>query len=259
MSAIEEIVDGIREGSLEASIVESTVNVKLGQGLRAHKVNIDLQPYIDDLPEGTKRKSWIGGFGAGVRAVVSEPARSRASEWPFERAAGRIMPEVHHRAFIEGVEAANDGDTPFTVALIDDLVVAYVMALDQGFRPVTSSQVEAWGATSDRVAGAGRSLLFHKSMNLRWSADGPIHRLGLDDSSAARALIFEDLFFTELTSSEIAFAMPTTQHFLFVNGQTTENLAALKSEAVEVFEHADYPLTPAIYRFERGLPVPLEH
>lgn len=258
-TAIEEIVDGIREGALETSIVESTVNVKSGQGLRAHKVNIDLQPFVANLPDGTSRKSWIGGFGAGVRAVVGEPARSRAIEWPFERAAVRILPEVHHKAFIEGVEAANDGDTPFTLPLVDDLVIAYIMALDQGYRPVTKGQVANWGATSDRVSGAGRSLLFHKSYGLQWTTDDGVNRLGLDDSAAARILIFEDLFFTELTSAEIAFALPTTQHFIFVNGQTPKNLAALKSAAILAFEESDYPLSPAIFGFQRGLPVPLEH
>ncbi len=242
----------------EIDRVGDTLNVKVGRSITAARANVDPAALFDVL-EGApaeQHRRLIAGFASGVHQVLLEPKRSKASEWGFEEAAGRLVPNVEVHTFRLGAEAA--GAAPWTQEFHEDLVVGYFIDLDVGVRVLTEAQFEQWPASAGRVTAAARSMLFHKSRDLKptkLDAFDGVELIHVGDSyDAMRSIVVADLFFSEFDDS-FRFAMPTQDALLFVRGHAEAQLDALRAATDARFEAADYPLSRSIYAFETGKPV----
>jgi hypothetical protein len=244
---------------LEVDRVENTLNVKAGSGITAAKTNIDPAPLWavleDSDPSGHERL--IEGYVSGVKHVLLEPKRSKASQWDYVQSAGRLLPNVEVHTFLLGAEAAA-GEPPWTLDFHEDLVIAYLVDLDMGMRVLTESQVERWSASSERITAASRSMLFHKSRNLTPELLGDfegVEKINAGDSyDAMRSIVVADVFFSEFDDS-YRFSMPTQHALLFVRGHDDEQLEQLRAATDAHFDNATYPLSRSIYGFEVGRPV----
>ena len=244
------ICDKLRELRLEVQQVGQTLNVSQGAGLTAHKANIDPQPQAPRDPE-----RWAAGYAHGVKCVLLEPVRSRARQWSFVESAGSVLPTVEATSFVDGVRDAG-GEEPWYEPLPDDLVFAWTMRLDHGMRVVTQRQFEDWGVSRDRVVAAARSLLFHQTREASWlsgdwTEDVRAIRVG-DGHDAARILVVEDVFYSDVDASW-RFAFPEPDLLLAVD--TPDSIHALRAVARRRYEAAPYPLSPSVWRMERGRPI----
>ena len=259
---LRQIEDALRNLRLDVESVEDTFNVQQGTGIMAHRAHLDPRPLLAALSDDPhRRRRQIAGFANGVKHVLLEPVRSSADEWDFVESAGRLVPSLQVSTFAEGVRQAAD-DSPWTVPFVDDLVFAYFIQLDRGLRALTTSQVERWGVSDDRITSAGRSLLFHKTRNLDFEpfkSYAGVERLHAgDDLDAARCLVVADVFYSDL-GPDFCFAIPSTSHFLAVQRATSDNRARLQRAADEVYQDAHIPLSTRLFRFDTGKPIPLEN
>ncbi|MGM0555621.1 MAG: hypothetical protein ACQEVA_04495 [Myxococcota bacterium] len=246
---------------MNASVEEAagTLNVAVGRGITASKANVDPSELVDilDQADEDERNRLIAGYASGVKHVLLEPKRSDAAEWSYEKTAGRLMPSVEVHTFTLGAAAASGGQA-WTKDYHEDLVMAYLIELDLGMRVLTESQVDDWGVTSDRVTAAGRSLLFHKSRNLKATKldDFPVvERFSVgDEYDAARGLVVADVFFSEF-DDDFRFATPTKDDFLFVRDDDAASIEALCAATDARFDEAEYPISRSLYTFELGKPV----
>jgi hypothetical protein len=256
---LERLTDKLTGRNVSVDETAGTLNVSVGRGITASKANIDPTDLFEQLESADEREQdrLIAGYASGVKHVLLEPKRSDAAEWDFVESAGRLMPTVEVHTFELGAAAAS-GDQAWTREYHEDLVLAYLIELDLGMRVLTQSQFDRWGVTSDRVTAAGRSLLFHKSRNLKSKKldDFPIvERFSVgDEYDATRGLVISDVFFSEF-GDDFRFATPTKDDFLFVRDGDEASIEALCSAVDHRFEQADYPITRSIYTFELGSPV----
>ncbi|MFW6053546.1 MAG: hypothetical protein ACOC9J_01920, partial [Persicimonas sp.] len=241
----------------EVGRVGQTLNVKAGRGITAAKANVDPGRLFDELyaTDGDHQRL-IAGFVSGVRHVLLEPKRSDAAEWDFLTAAGRMMLNVEVHTFDLGVRAAA-GEPAWTGGYFEDLIVGYFIELDVGIRVLTQSQFESWSATSERVYAAARSMLFHKSRNLKpreIDDFAGVEELNAGDSyDAMRSIVVSDLFFSEF-GDDFRFSTPTQDALLFVRGDSDDQLSSLREATDAYTDEADYPLSRSIYGFETGKP-----
>lgn len=244
---------------LEVDRVENMLNVKAGSGVIAAKANLDPAPLWAVLeesePSGYERL--IEGYVSGVKHVLLEPKRSKASEWDYVESAGRLLPNVEVHTFRLGAQAAA-GELPWTLDFHEDLVIAYLLDLDMGMRVLTESQVEGWSASIERVTAAARSLLFHKSRNLtpeKLEGFDGVEKINAGDSyDAMRSIVVADVYFSDFDDS-YRFSMPTQDALLFTRGHQDAQLEQLRAATDAHFDDATYPLSRSIYGFEVGRPV----
>lgn len=243
---------------IAVSPFENTWNLTRGEGPMAHRTNLD--PGL--LPAAQNAQLAAGavhGFARGVAAVMAEPARSTAAQWDFRRTAARVTANLETEAFLAGAQAANGGEPVFFVPFVDDLFLVIYVQLDNGSRVLTRRQVDAWEATNDRVISAARSLLFHHSANVKWGGTPPVLELdGRDDQNAVRTIVFEDLYYSDFKPT-IRFGIPTQQNFMFVFGDNSDDIETLKRAVHDTHAAAAYPLSPRVYAFMGGQPVPMDH
>ncbi len=257
---LEEIKAALSSRRLEVNIVGDTLNVAQGVGISAHKANIDPTSLIERLEDSENPHRLIAGYANGVKGVLMEPARSRASEWEFEKTAGRLMPNLEVETFVDGVKAATSGDPAFVEDFVDDLVIAYYVELDRGMRVLTQSQVEGWSATPERIYSGARSMLFHRTRDTpwqRWDEAPDLKYIAKRDSyDAARCLVFSDAYFTDVRD-DLRFTLPSKDTFLF--SPDGESLDVLKSQTQRVHDEAETPLSTRLFAFSNGRPVLAEH
>ncbi|MEZ4462840.1 MAG: hypothetical protein R3E66_24560 [bacterium] len=245
---------------ISAERVADSVNLVRGEGPTAHRVNVDLAAFQEVLPADEADVA-IRRYADGIAAVMMEPGRSIASSWDFARTVARVTPRIVPSAFLDGARAALGGVPPFSVPFHGDLCLVVIVELDRGSRVLTRSQVDAWGATDDRVVAAARSLLFHRTRDARWAprGDGPVYELStIDDERAVCSTVFADVFYSELKPGA-RFGIPARDTLLFVLEDTSDNLEALKVEVDRAFRDAEFPLTGSLFGFESGIPIPVEH
>jgi hypothetical protein len=263
-SLVKKLEDALVARKIDVNNVAGTFNVKQGTGPLAVKANIDPGPFVEKLAEAPPEQQdrLAAGWASGVKTVLLEPKRSKASGWTFEQTAGRIFPSMEVWSYVDGVRAATDGDDPFVVEFPPDLVIAYKVRLDMGIRPLTMSQFDGWSATRDRVTSAGRSMLFHETRNVPWREvddfEGVFKLSRGDGFDAARALVFEDAFFGEV-DKKYRFALPTSDLFYFVKSDDAASIAQLKEATIAAWSDADYPLSTLVFSFVQGRPTPAEH
>lgn len=234
------------------------MHVRFGRSLTAAEADIDpsaLWKVLADAPEAG-RERLMQGFASGVHNVLLEPRRSKAAEWDYTEAAGKILPNIEVFTFAMGAEAA--GSPAWTLAFHEDLILAYFFELNIGRRVFTQAQFDQWPATASRVTSAGRSILYHKSRDASPKPVEGFEGVGIvhvgDEYDAIRSIIVVDLFFGDFKDS-FRFTMPSQDALLYVKGNAPEQLEALKLATDAQFEAAEYPLSRSIYTFERGQPV----
>lgn len=257
---IDLIIKSLASRRLEVEPVDGTLNVSQGTGIMARRANLDPSTFLEWLNEKPTEthERYIAGYTNGVKTVMLEPKRSKASEWTFVESAGSLLPSIEVESFVRGVDDATGGDPAWVQPFHDDLVVAWTMRLNHGIRAVTAHQVERWGVTEDRVVSAGRSLLFHHTQNVEWQPtqfDGVQKVRAGDGHDAARLLIAEDVWFTDVDRSW-RFAIPTPDLLMAVRRpEATDNL--LRAARQEM-DGSDYPLTDTIWKLTAKGPGPLE-
>lgn len=263
---LESLITSLKALKIEVAEVAGTLNLVKGRGPMAVKTNIDPDGFLSelgerDLDEAGARRA-LAGYASGVNTVMLEPKRSKARDWTFEKTAGRIFPRVELWSFIDGVTAATDGDPPFYEPFQEDLVLAYIVRLDMGLRPLTQGQFDDWSATRDRITSAGRSMLFHETREVRWKeVEGhpSVFQLNRGDGlDAGRCTVFADAFFTEVDSG-YRFTIPGPHNMYFVKSSDPDAIAALKEATIESWSGQDYPYTTTVFSFQGGRPVPAEH
>ncbi|AWV89125.1 hypothetical protein [Bradymonas sediminis] len=234
------------------------LHVRFGRSLTAAEANINpsaLWPVLECAPQA-EHERLMQGFASGVHNVLLEPKRSKAKDWTYEEAAGTLFPNVEVFTFRLGAEAA--GGAPWTLDFEGDLIVAYFFELNIGRRVLTQAQFDQWPATASRVTAAARSMLYHRS---RDASPKPVEgfdgveviHVG-DEYDAIRSIVVVDLFFGDFKDS-FRFTMPSQDALLYVKGNAPEQIAALRAATDVQFEAADYPLSRAVYTFERGQPI----
>lgn len=257
---LKQLNDALVERRLDVTEVDGTLNVSQGVGISAHKTNIDPSALFDRLEGADAPERLIAGYANGVKGVLMEPKRSRATEWTFEKTAGRLMPNLEVDTFALGVEAATSGDPAFVQPFLDDLVIAFYIELDLGMRVLTQSQFDGWTATPERIYSGARSMLFHRTRETPWKhwEEAPqLKYIARSDSyDAARCLVFADAYFTEL-QDDLRFSLPSQDTFLF--SPDGEDLDALKAQTQRIHAEAETPLSTRLFAFSNGRPVPAEH
>lgn len=253
--------DALRSVRLEVERVQDTFNVSQGTGIMAHNAHIDPRPLLERLSDDDAlRRRQIAAYASGVKHVLLEPSRSKASQWDFVESAGGLIPGVHTTTFELGAEAAAD-QPPWSVDLIDDLRIVYFIKLDRGIRVLTTSQVERWDVSDDRITSAARSMLFHETRNLDFQPfddSARVERLHRGDGhDAARFLVVADAFYSEIGAG-FRFSIPSPDHLLCIRSADDEAVAELQQKTTEVYDEVDYPLCDRVFRFDSGTPVPIE-
>ncbi|MFB6350413.1 MAG: hypothetical protein ABEN55_09785 [Bradymonadaceae bacterium] len=249
----------LRQERLEVDAVGGMLNLSRGSGSMEAKVNLDPQPFLTklaDLDERARRRR-LAGYVRGIRHALLEPGDSNADHWEFTTAAGNLAMSLEVDSFVDGVEAAA-GSPAWFDELDDDLVYVYLLELDMGMRVVTRDQFERWSASRDRVVEGARSMLYHKAQGESPTELEGVERVEQlrvgDGFDAARCLVLDDLFWGELDDSS-RLAMPTPDDLYFVRDGTDAHVDALRRAAHQRFEEAQYPLSNALFRFERGKPL----
>jgi len=251
--------ESLREERLEVETVGGTLNLSRGSGAMEAKANVDPRPFLEEIDglEKPDRRRRLAGYVRGIRHVLLEPADSDADQWAFKTAAGTLAMSLEVDSFVDGVEAAA-GSPAWFDELDRDLVYVYLLELDMGMRIVTRDQFDRWEASRDRVVEGARSMLYHKAQTespVELSDHPAVEQLRVGDGfDAARCLVLDDLLWGELDASS-RLAMPTPDDLYFVREGTDEHVEALRRATRTRFERADYPLSQAIFRFERGEPV----
>lgn len=269
-SIITRLTQRLQNFRLHVERIADTLNVSHGEGLMAHKANLDLTSLFEHLqntPTGPDQQAQqdrlIAGYASGVLHVLLEPARSRARDWTFIESTGGITPNIEVNTFALGAEAAS-GEPAFVLPLNDapdnDLVIAYIIHLNRGLRVLSIPQKSDWAVSQDRITSAARSLLYHKTRETRprpYDDKFPsVMALETGDGyDAARALVFADAFYHDVTDAT-RFALPSQNTFLFTHTNTPEARAQLEQATAHAFAQADYPLSPQIFQFTSGKPTP---
>ena len=264
MSAREHLIDAITQTltarKLDVERIGDTLNVKDGPGRLASKVNVDLGGIIERLGQRPEQEHarQLAGFVSGVRAVLAEPARSKAAQWTYEQTAGRIAPTVEVDTFVLGVQATGLG-TPWHVVFGEDLVLVILISLDRGWRPLMREQLERWEVSDDRVYSAARSMLYHKTREVQLraheGAEGVFVAKVGDGYDAARGIVLTEVFFSDLSESTFRFGIPHQDTFFYVQSLDEQTLASLRRATREAYEEADYPLSASIFELAGTRPM----
>lgn len=247
------------DARLEVERVGDMLNCARGSGKLGAKANVDPIPFLESLTDHDDAAAHrrMAGYVSGVKHVLLEPSDSDADQWDFPTAAGKLTMGLEVDSFVDGCADAS-GNPAWVQPLDGDIVYAFFFELDMGIRVLDEAQFERWTATKDRVVAGARSMLFHKAQTtdpvpLEDHPEVEELRVG-DGYDAARCLVLDDLMFGEFDDST-RIAIPTPDDLLFVRDGTGGGVEALRAALRERYDEADYPLSDALFRFERGKPV----
>lgn len=236
-----------------------TLHLSRGTGPMEATATLEPDEFLSSLEGLTdqQRRRQLAGYVRGVQHVLLEPDDSEAAQWDFAKAAGTLAMSLEVESFVAGCEATT-GNPAWHRSLDEDLVFVFLLELDMGIRVLTEDQFERWSASPDRVLEGARSMLFHKahseSPNDLEGYHG-VERLRVGDGfDAARCLVLDDLFFGEF-DEDSRIAMPSPDDLLFVREGSDEKVRELQHATDERFRETSYPLTDALFGFERSKPV----
>lgn len=258
---LQKIQEALRQTGLAVELVANTFNVSQGVGILASKANIDPTSLLEQLSEIPERRRWqIAGYARGVKHVLLEPSRSDADHWSFVESAGSLLPSLEASTFILGAQAAA-GTLPWTLPFAEDLTIVYLMHLRRGLRVLTAQQVQNWGVSQDRITSGARSLLYHRTRDLKpqiYDGFSQVRRIKAGDGhDAARYQVIADVFYTEVGAA-FSFSFPTPDHFLCTFDSTPAAIVELREATSQTYASAPNPLTDSVFRYEQGKPVPLK-
>ncbi len=258
-SLFDHLCQALADERVELEATDRTLHLSRGTGPMEATATLEPDPFLaslEGLPEKQRRRR-LAGYVRGVQHVLLEPDDSDAEEWDFAKAAGTLAMSLEVRAFVEGCEATT-GSPAWNRPLDEDLVFVFLLELDMGIRVLTEDQFERWSASPDRVLEGARSMLFHKAHSespTDIAAYESVEQLSVGDGfDAARCLVLDDLFFGEFDDNS-RIAMPSPDDLLFVREGSDENVRALQKATNERFRETSYPLTDALFGFERSKPV----
>ena len=254
--------DALRKG-LEARKIAvreqggDRLELTYGQGLMAQKREIDLGPVLERLegqgPGEVETRRLVVGYIQGVHEALSEPKKSRASQWSYELSAGKMMLSLQVETYVAGVLAVRPEEPVWHAPFVDDVVAVVVVELDRGLRPLSTDQVTRWGATDDRIFSAARSMLFHKTRDLplgQMEGFPGVFRLSKGDGyDAARAFVAADAYYSEVDESKFEFAIPHQDALLFI--QQERHRESLRAAAQQEAMASECPLSFAALKLER--------
>ena len=258
-NALAQLQEALEEARLDVERLGDTLNVSRGSGAMEAKANVDPVDFLNEIGEldDRQRRRRIAGWVSGVQHVLLEPGDSDADQWDFTESAGSLAMALQVDSFVDGCRAAA-GSPAWSQPFDEDIVYVFLLELDMGIRVLTDAQFERWSATRDRVVAGARSMLFHKAQPVspnRLEDYSGVEQLRVGDGyDAARALVLEDLMFGEFDDGSRV-AVPTPDELYFVREGTAENVDRLREATRSRYDEADYPLSDAIYRYERGEPV----
>ncbi len=258
-SLFDHLCQVLADERVEVDADDRTLHLSRGTGPMEATATLEPDPFLsslEGLPEVQRRRR-LAGYVRGVQHVLLEPDDSDAGEWDFAKAAGTLAMSLEVESFVDGCEATA-GSPAWRRPLDEDLVFVFLLELDMGIRVLTEDQFERWTASPDRVLEGARSMLFHKA-----HSESPtdvddydaVEQLTVGDGfDAARCLVLDDLFFGEF-DGDSRIAMPSPDDLLFVREGTEEHVRELQQATNERFRETSYPLTHALFGFERSKPV----
>ena len=234
------------------------LKVTQGSGILAQSAVINADDLLQSAPsDEVACRRHLQAWTAGVKHVLLEPSRSKADEWSFVDSAGRLLPLIMPRTYLQGVEAAA-GHPPWSEPFVDDLHLLFLIRLDRGLRVLTTDQTTRWGVSDDRIRSAARSLLFHRTRDLSFKDVedfSGVQRLKAGDGhDAARCQVVADAFFSEVGSG-FRFSIPSPDHFLCTFGDDDHQLHQATNT---IYGDVDLPLSPRIFEFRTGTVTPVE-
>ena len=227
-----------RKMTVEVS-VGGALNLAYGRGPNARKATLLATEQLSER---------MASYADGVLAFMQESARSKASKWPFKRAAATLLPQVVDDAFLTGYRDIA-GEDLVSTPLFNRISLAFRFQSELSYRLVPTSQLTLWGTTVDRVYAGARSMLFHHTDGAVWIDENGVKRLKKGDGhDAARAIVIEDFFYSEMTST-FMFSIPTADCLL---ASFSGDQAALQVATETAFTGSDAPVSIALLEFERG-------
>jgi hypothetical protein len=251
-----------RQAARLVDFTDTEATVEAGAGLRKRRLDVplaELRAWIEGHPERAREAT--ASFFRGVGAVVLEPRpNAREAAFSFVEAAGRIVPSLEGPLFPMGAELAL-GEPIFGERLLGDRFLASFVELDLGRQLLTRARVATWGVSDDRAAKAGLSLLFHRTWDVSPRAESPEALPGLevlrvgDGCEATRALLIESLLF-ERCRRGLWVAFPANDQLLLMDPpHTPERLTAFRERVRRLHADSAWPLSPAVWAIEDGMPV----
>jgi hypothetical protein len=258
-SLFDDLSQALGEERMEVDGDHRCLDLSRGTGPMEATATLEPEPFLTSL-EGLsdeQRRRRLASYVRGVQHVMLEPDDSDADQWDFAKAAGTLTMSLEVESFVDGCEATT-GSPAWHRRFDEDLVFVFLLELDMGIRVLTVDQFERWSASPDRVLEGARSMLFHKA-----HSESPtdiddykgVEQLSVGDGfDAARCLVLDDLFFGEFDDSSRV-AMPSPDDLLFVRNGTDDHVSELQRATADRFRETSYPLTDALFGFERSKPV----
>lgn len=187
-------------------------------------------------------------IAAGFDAAVKFPLELQRET--FREGAATLMPRIERARFVEAYElvvqgrAGGDDDRLFTTDFGGGLIITYVRDEGWRFQYITRAQVRRWDVSPGTIHACGRSNLYARTDEPYYASDT---RVSVGDSfDADRAVLMDDVFYARQTGGAIRLAVPSRKVLLVGEGATPE-------AAREAFEGADYPLSPHVLTYKKGV------
>lgn len=237
----------------------NTLLLVQGTGVRAQEVQVALKPLHDALAgvDSARHADKLDAYAEGLKAGLVAPLRPEVmAQWTYEQLAGKMFLAAHDKLWALGVEAVT-GHQPWQLPLDETTALTVMLELERGQRALTQDLVERWQVTQDRIYSAARSMLFHRTRDLRpkanWSGHQGVFSISNKDGfDAARATVLCDVLFTELDEFKVLFALPTPDLLLFVEDRSPEHQQRLQAAARQAFTESASPLSDALYHISRN-------
>jgi hypothetical protein len=235
---------------------DADVSVEAGLGMRKRRMDVPTEALLRWLEaDPSHPKAGAVSYFRGIAAVAVAPRLARReAELPFTQAAARILPSLEGPLFRAGAEAA--GKQPiFGTDTFGGLFVAHFQEVNQGRCLVTEADRARWSVTAEHLEKAALSIAYHRA------AEEPLapvpelegaRRLHTGDGSdGARALLIEQLFYTQARSG-FAVGVPDPDTFLLFESFEPVRLGAFRELVRARYERSPWPLSDEVFAFRGG-------
>jgi len=218
-------------------------------------VSVEASTLEAEVAAAEDPRAWLSSFLEGLTAVLCRRT-FRLPEMSFADAAGGLLPRLMGPGFVAGVQRAGVA-RPYARQWEAGLVLTYWVELDDGLELLTRENVEAWAVTDDRIACAGRSMLFHKTGFdcEETRASGGVRTFSRGDGyDTARILALADLEWHRAQTGLLA-AVPREGLMLYSERPTADTDAAwqsFKATVLEEFSSSSRPLSPHLFELVKG-------
>ena len=149
----DQLTAALRRHNLTVEARGATLDVTLGRGPLAKSRVIDPEETLAWLSarSAEQRRTDTASWANAIAISMTEPKHSKAREWGFVEAAGSIFPTIEGAGFAHGVRDAT-GEAAWVREIgSGDHIMAWVLRLGRGLRPLTAPHVDDWGATEELI------------------------------------------------------------------------------------------------------------